>query len=406
MNPKLRWPLDLRIEKLDDQEALIIRCPFGITKQPLVLMAAVAPIVSCLEGHMSVDDIVGKFAQYGATKEIIEKIINTLDENLLLEGTKFRVAEAEMKENFLKAAVRPAALAGLSYPGEPALLEAQLDHYLSNASGLRERPNDKMITLVSPHIDYRRGGIAYGVTYSHLRQEAHDLYIVIGTAHQASRGMFYLSNKHFATPLGELPCDLEFVEELAKLYGHDRSFIDQFLHKQEHSLELQLPFMQRVGVKAKIVPILVGSFYHMLRTQKAPQGFDEYESFVGALSEAMQKRINSGARVCIVAGVDMAHIGRAFGDKGQLTPEFMSTIEARDRIYLDSIKEQNKHKLFMHIVEDMDARRICGFPTMYTVIDTFDRLNIRYKAELFDYRQAVDYKTDCAVTFAGMGLYS
>jgi hypothetical protein len=43
---------------------------------------------------------------------------------------------------------------------------------------------------------------------------------------------------------------------------------------------------------------------------------------------------------------------------------------------------------------------------MYTVLDVFDRLGITYKTEIFDYRQAVDYKTECAVTFAGAGLYA
>lgn len=102
----------------------------------------------------------------------------------------------------------------------------------------------------------------------------------------------------------------------------------------------------------------------------------------------------------------MAHVGQFFGDSGNLTPEFMQKIEARDRSYLDTIMRSDKQALFSHIEEDRDARRICGFPTMYTLLDLYQRLGIGIDTKLFDYRQAVDYPSDCAVTFAGMGLYA
>jgi hypothetical protein len=107
-----------------------------------------------------------------------------------------------------------------------------------------------------------------------------------------------------------------------------------------------------------------------------------------------------------VAGVDMAHVGPHFGDTEALTPGYMQQVEVRDRAYLEAIKSQDKKALWQHIAEDSDARRICGFPTMYTILDLFERLQLQYTATLYDYRQAVDYSTGCAVTFAGMGLYS
>jgi predicted class III extradiol MEMO1 family dioxygenase len=111
-------------------------------------------------------------------------------------------------------------------------------------------------------------------------------------------------------------------------------------------------------------------------------------------------------KICIIAGVDMAHIGRQFGDKELLTPDVMHGIELRDRIYLECLLQQDKDALFDHIAEDEDARRICGFPTMYTVLDVFDRLGQRYTPQLFEYRQAVDERRECGVTFAGMGFYA
>ena len=100
----------------------------------------------------------------------------------------------------------------------------------------------------------------------------------------------------------------------------------------------------------------------------------------------------------------MAHIGQAFGDSKPLSPEFMEHIAQRDRTYLETLLKNDKRALFSHIHEDQDARRICGFPTMYLTLDLFSRLGIQPRAELIDYRQAVDYKRDCAVTFAGMSF--
>ena len=101
----------------------------------------------------------------------------------------------------------------------------------------------------------------------------------------------------------------------------------------------------------------------------------------------------------------MSHFVEPFGDSAPLTPEFMQQIEARDKMYLEALVAQDKTMLWNHIEEDLDQRRICGFPTMYTVLDLYDRLGIKYQASLYDYRQAVDYRTQCAVTFAGMGFY-
>ena len=154
------------------------------------------------------------------------------------------------------------------------------------------------------------------------------------------------------------------------------------------------------------MPILVGGFHDYLSGEKQPQEYDEYESFVAALTECVREYERNGVRVCFIAGVDMAHVGCAFGDIGKLTPQYMDGIRARDEIYLRTIVEQDKDGMLNHIAEDRDARRICGFPTMYTLLDVLDRLDLNCRGQLFDYSQAVDYQTDCAVTFAGIGLYA
>lgn len=403
--PKLRYPLNIRIERIEENEVILIHCPLGISKAPLALVPAVGPVIACFEGRMSHAEILAKFSDFGLTAELLNNLIKLLDDNLFLATARFFEAQSLAAEDFKNAPVRSAALAGGAYSKIPAELEIELDRYLAHSGVIQSIPGESLVGVVSPHIDYRRGQITYGKTYSHLKDEKADIYILIGTAHQYSHRLFHLSAKDFDTPLGILKCDREFMLKTARLFGEERSFAEEILHKQEHSLELQAPFLKRLQAKSAIAPILVGSFGPMLASGKLPEQYEEYDRFVESLVSVIKESRAAGKSICFVAGIDMAHVGRHFGDNGALTPDFMEQIAERDRQYLDCIQRQNRKDLFSHIAEDTDARRICGFPTMYTVIDCFDRLGIRYKARLYEYRQSVDYKSDCAVTFAGMGLY-
>lgn len=406
--PKLRWPLELRFHQAEGRNLLLIRDPAGISPTPLLLIPEVAPIVSCFEGNLSIDEILGRFQGQGLTPEILNRLITLLDDNLYLTTPRFFAAEKLARQAFLQQDFRAAAMAGAAYAQDSIGLTKEVDSYLAMARNETSRTASstaQMLSLVAPHIDYRRGHVCYGETYNNLRTSIATHYILIGTAHQYSRRLFHLTKKDFQTPIRKLTCDRAVVTKLSKLYGEDRSFEDEMLHKNEHSLELQTPFLARLRGDSQIVPILIGGFHSIIESGKHPHEHEPYESFVAGLTEVLKEAISSGAKICFVAGVDMAHIGQQFGDKEKLSPKRMEHIRERDHIYLDALCRHDKKMLFEHIAEDNDARRICGFPTMYTVLDVLERLNFKYQARLFDYRQAVDYEAECAVTFAGMGFY-
>lgn len=394
------------MEEIDSQEALLIRCPLGISPSPLLLVPQTAPLVFCLEGALTVDEILAKFAPFGATRELITELLNLLDSHLFLEGDRYSDAHKRIIEDFKNLDARPAFMAGQGYGGTSEELKSEIMGYLAGARRGSTGGSRDLLSLKAPHIDYRRGKLCYGETYAKLSGSDHDLYVLIGTSHQYSRGIFHLTRKHFDGPLGRLITDAGLVDELSNLYGLDRSFADEFLHRREHSLELQTPFLSCIRPEAKILPILVGSFHGFLRAGRLPSEFDEYEALAGALTEVLSARIKSGAKICFVAGVDMAHVGRAFGDAGALTDERMEAIARQDESYLRLIMNRDEKGLFAHVAADMDERRLCGFPTMFTVVDVLNRLGLESRGEVFDYRQAVDKKSDCAVTFAGAGLYA
>lgn len=395
-------PLESAEGERGENQAILVQCPLGISPRPLLLVPAVGPLLSVFDGERSVEEIVAHFAPQGLQRATLDELIALLDAHLFLAGPRFFAAERESIEGFRALSVRPAALAGSAYPGSEVDLRSLVDGLLVEPSA--QLKSGELRCLVAPHIDYRRGGQCYGQIYPYLADCDADTFILIGTSHQYSRQMFHLSAKDFESPLGVLPCDSSFVARVAARFGAERAFRDEYLHRREHSLELQLPFIARVRPGARIVPILVGSFHEAIESGRELERFDEYTAFVGACAEAIQHERQEGRRVCFIAGVDMAHVGRHFGDESALTPEFMQVIAERDRRYLQAIQSHDIGALFAHVAEDRDARRICGFPTMYTVLDILKKLGDRVSCEVTHYDQAVDYQSDCAVTFAGLAL--
>jgi len=402
--PKLRWPIDIQLQQgvEADQRVLVVQCPLGVSPKPLVLVAAVAPVLSLFQGELSFQEILARSAPYGLQEQTLRELIRLLDESLFLANARFFAAQREVKDAFTSLTIRPPALAGLAYPESQEQLSKLVENLLVTVPV--EQHKYDLHCLVAPHIDYRRGGSCYGQIYPHLAASKADLYILVGTSHQYSERMFHLSAKDFSSPLGVLPCDTAFVATLANRFGASRAFADEYLHKKEHSLELQLPFISALRPGVSIVPVLVGSFHAAVSSGRPLREFEEYESFVGALVEAIRAAENQGRTVCFIAGVDMAHIGSFFGDEWTLSPERMEAIAEQDKRYLDAIASYSVDDLFAHVAEDGDARRICGFPTMHTIVDTLCRLSRVGSCYVRSYEQAVDYPSGCAVTFAGLAL--
>jgi hypothetical protein len=225
---------------------------------------------------------------------------------------------------------------------------------------------------------------------------------ILGTTHQPAQFPFVLSDKAFATPFGTLNPAKEAISTIAARYGPDRAFGFEILHKKEHSLELLLPFIGHAfcGAKApEIVPILVGSFHQYVSEHNQPDSYPEVEMFITGLVESISALREAGKRVLIVCGIDLAHMGRSFGDPQQLTPNGLGDIEAQDQKLLNAIYAGDSTKVFDHIADDEDRRRVCGFPTLYTVLNTLEKANIAVEGTDFGYKQAAEEESDCIVTF-------
>jgi AmmeMemoRadiSam system protein B len=208
-----------------------------------------------------------------------------------------------------------------------------------------------------------------------------------------------MTKQHFATPLGVMFNDLDTIEYVADKFGYERTFDEEMRHHPEHSIELQVPFIQVRGFNQGAIPILVGSFHEILGRDIYPENIPEYDEFMHALCEGIQ---TYPGRLGVVVGVDLAHIGEQFGDNYVVDENVRSALLSRDAELLDIVSRADKHALFEHISEDNDQRRVCGFSPLYVFLDLMDRLGVLVKGEVVDYRQAVDPAGKCCVSIASL----
>ncbi len=151
--------------------------------------------------------------------------------------------------------LRPPAVAGRFYPGDPEELARTVDSLLEQA-GPGNGPRPK--ALVVPHAGYIYTGPIAATAYARLRENGHRIrrVVLLGPAHRAALdGLALPVATRFATPLGEIPVDATARERLRGLPGVLES--DE-PHEQEHSLEVQLPFLQTVLTSFELVPLAVG----------------------------------------------------------------------------------------------------------------------------------------------------
>lgn len=156
--------------------------------------------------------------------------------------------------------VRPAAVAGMFYPGETAALTAMVDGLLAEArDGVGEEARPPT-ALIAPHAGYVYSGPTAALAYIRLTPWHEEIrrVVVAGPAHRVPvRGLALSSAAAFATPLGEVPVDREANALLADGGG---ARVDDLAHAEEHSVEVHLPFLQRVLAPGwTFVPVVAGA---------------------------------------------------------------------------------------------------------------------------------------------------
>jgi len=150
--------------------------------------------------------------------------------------------------------IRPAAVANLFYPGDPGVLHADIQHYLADITPVASKPK----AIIVPHAGYIYSGPVAAHAYAQLQAISGQIsrVILLGPCHRVPvEGLAVPSVDYFETPLGNIPLDRASISEILQLpQVHEFDLT----HKHEHSLEVQLPFLQETLDQFSLVPIVVG----------------------------------------------------------------------------------------------------------------------------------------------------
>ena len=424
-NPKLRALEAFPVEQ-EGQRCVALRDPAGYTEQIAVLPPAVLDLVSLFDGDHSVEEIQkilrGRHGKAPTGKQIAD-IIEQFDAAGFLESDRFRERRRALEDAFRQSPVRPAAHAGGAYAGDAMELEAQIDGFFAASDGpgagvisavnsavnrdfftdpvaspSAAAPQTRTRALIAPHIDFHRGGSTYAWAYREILERSDaDLYVVLGTCHAGMPDPFAVTLKPYDTPLGAVPVDREFYDGLARRAGQDL-LASEPAHRTEHSIEFQAVMLQHVVGRRRpfaILPVLASYLHESLWSGGAPEADPRIPRFVDALRETMAA---SARRVCLVAGVDLAHVGPRFGDREPNTAASLARVERDDRSMLESVVGGDARGFYAGVAADHDARRICGLSPIYTLL----RLLPEAPGRLVRYTQWPDPEgavTFCAVTF-------
>ena len=369
--PKLR-ALDFQPVQYQGQQMWFLRDPLRLSDIQLFVPADLAPLFIFLDGTRSPTEIHTAFCHAIGVNipfETVDEALHRLDMACLLDNNRSQqVVEEQLREYRLEP-FRISSIAGNGYPDQADELAEYLESFYVQEDREIE-PSWLGRGIISPHIDYNRGGPVYAKVWNNAGvalQEA-DLVIIFGTDHSGGPGTITLTKLPYATPYGVLPLDGELIDKLAQAIGEESAFNDELHHRDEHSIELSAVWLHHVLRKRGIinkpmVPILVGSFHHFISNGDHPDDDQRLNSFIEVL-----KKETSGRKIIAVASVDLAHVGPIFGDSFKVQSEKNEEIKKFDQGLISAALCGNDSGWFEQIAGVHDRNRICGFAPTYLLL--------------------------------------
>ena len=238
---------------------------------------------------------------------------------------------------------RKPAVAGQFYPSNQLQLKADLKNLFAEAS---PKICDNVIAVISPHAGYEYSGIVAATSFNQIDSEKdYDDIFIIASSHRASfRGAAIFSTGNFETPLGTVQVDLELTEKLIrdnKIFSSNTES-----HKDEHSIEVQLPFLQyKMKKEFKIVPVLIGS---------------QSSSDCRDIAKALKPYFKSNN--LFIISTDFSHY-----------PDYQDAVKV-DRATLDAIKANNPAELYSLLNDKKWANvpnlvtNLCGWTSVLSLL--------------------------------------
>jgi AmmeMemoRadiSam system protein B len=367
--PRVR-PLDPVWVDHEGEKLLVLRDRVGLFEEPVAVPPVIGFILSLADGARDEEEIRGLLAKELGQQVTASEMANILDElekALVLEGPAAEAAVRDQLAAYRAAPSRPCALAGGVYPLETGELRRTLAAYGAGDGEPASSYDGDIRAVVSPHIDYQRGGRTYHRVWSRAAPAVRsaDVLVIFGTDHCGGPGTVTLTRQSYDTPFGPIETDQGIVNALAEAIGEDAAFEEELHHRKEHSVELAAVWAASVldGKRPTMVPILCGSFHRYTIGLADPATDRRFESTIEALKAA-----TVGKRVVAVAAADLAHVGPAFGDARPLDAATKAKLREDDEKLVHAVGWGSANEFFAQLRAERDARRVCGLPPIYLML--------------------------------------
>ncbi|MDF2955929.1 MEMO1 family protein [Candidatus Alkanophaga liquidiphilum] len=180
--------------------------------------------------------------------------------------------------------MRRAAVAGQFYEGTKESLLRRLEACFS---GIKRGADAKIVGAVAPHAGYMYSGKVAAHAYAKLPRA--DTFVILGPNHHLIGSAVAVSKDTWSTPLGEVAVDVEFVEALPRHIID----VDETAHRYEHSIEVQLPFLQFIFGDLKFVPICMA--------------LSDAETASDVASEIVEAAVRLRRKIVVLASSDFTH---------------------------------------------------------------------------------------------------
>jgi len=299
--------------------------------------------------------------------ELEKHLCDTLSQAGFLEDEEFEKARAATVNAFKAAPKREAAHAGSAYPDNAEEARKTLGEFMQGATPPAE---DSIVGIATPHVSPFGGWESYRDAYSMLPASAQDrTFVILGTSHYGEPDRFGLTNKPFVTPFGESATDTKLVKELAEA-APEAVRMEDYCHAIEHSIEFQVLFLQYLyGPNISILPILCGSFVRSIYQGGRPEANENVQRFFDSLGNISARE---GNKLLWVLGVDMAHMGRRYGDQliAREGQGEMAAVAERDKLRIERMTQADAAGFWELIQQNQDDLKWCGSAPIYTFLKT------------------------------------
>lgn len=393
--PALRQDLDVMPSPVADRPGLLVRDPMGFATGTLIVPPPLIPLLAVFDGQSEVGEVKAALVREAGdlrAAAIVDQLLEAFGGGGFLVDATYASLRAAKEGAFAAAASRAPAHAGTAYPDEPEALARKLDEYLDGARA----PLPDLVAIAAPHVSPEGGWRSYAAAFGALDASLGDrTFVVLGTSHYGRPEAFGLTRKPFATPFGETTVDEALVEELERAGGVP----EDYCHAVEHSIEFQVVFLQHLfGPAVRVVPILCGPFARATRGTEMPEDEPGVARFLDALRGIWERE---GTRLFFVLGVDLAHVGRRYGDPqiARAHERGMIRVSERDRDRLERIRAGDAAGFWRLVQEGADDLKWCGASPLYA----FSRTIERARGQLLGYEQW-NIDAESVVTFAGLAF--